>query len=118
MRTRSPVRTPRLRSFFTETAVSTTLAATSRSRSTTRSPHDLVVNRSPISNFVSRTVRLQGSHAPNDPVSDDRDVSSAHETVSHFLMGDGRIKGISVNINFAVYQALSTRAGRESIADE
>ena len=33
-------------------------------------------------------------------------------------MGDGRVRGLSVNINLDVYQALSTRAGRERIADE
>ena len=63
-------------------------------------------------------VLFHASHPPNDSASDDRDVSSAHETVSHFLMGDGRVKGLSVNINFAIYQALSTRAGSETIADE
>lgn len=63
-------------------------------------------------------VLFHAGHPPNDPQSDDRDVSSAHESVSHFLMGDGRVRGLSVNINLAVYQALSTRAGRESIANE
>jgi prepilin-type N-terminal cleavage/methylation domain-containing protein len=63
-------------------------------------------------------VLFQTSHPPNDSLSDDRDVSSAHESVSHFLMGDGRVRGLSVNMNLAVYQALSTRAGNENIADE
>ena len=63
-------------------------------------------------------VLFHAGHPPNDSQSDDRDVSSAHESVSHFLMGDGRVRGLSTNLNFAVYQALSTRAGRETIADE
>ncbi|MBM3971085.1 MAG: DUF1559 domain-containing protein [Planctomycetes bacterium] len=63
-------------------------------------------------------VLFHASHPPNDPASDDRDVSSAHQSVSHFLMGDGRVRGLSVNINFFVYQALSTRTGHESVADE
>lgn len=29
-------------------------------------------------------------------------------------MGDGRVRGLSVNISLAVYQALSTRAGGET----
>ena len=63
-------------------------------------------------------VLFQTSHPPNDAQSDDRDVSSAHESVSHFLMGDGRVKALSVNMDLAVYQALSTRAGNESLASE
>ena len=63
-------------------------------------------------------VLFQTSHPPNDALSDDRDVSSAHETVAHFLMGDGRVRGLSVNMNLAVYQALSTRAGNENVASE
>lgn len=61
-------------------------------------------------------VLFQSSHPPNDPQSDDRDVSSAHQSVSHFLMGDGHVRALGVNMNLAVYQALSTRAGRESVA--
>ena len=63
-------------------------------------------------------VLFQASHPPNDAQSDDRDVSSAHESVSHFLMGDGRVRALSVNMDLAVYQALSTRAGNESLASE
>ena len=63
-------------------------------------------------------VLFQTSHPPNDSQSDDRDVSSAHESVSHFLMGDGRVRGLSVNMSLAVYQALSTRTGKETIAAE
>lgn len=63
-------------------------------------------------------VLFQTSHPPNDAQSDDRDVSSAHESVSHFLMGDGRVRGLSVNMSLAVYQALSTRAGKETFAAE
>ena len=63
-------------------------------------------------------VLFQTSHPPNDAQSDDRDVSSAHESLSYFLMGDGRVRGLSVNINLGVYQALSTRAGREPVSDD
>lgn len=63
-------------------------------------------------------VLFHTGHPPNDPGSDDRDVSSAHETVSHFLMGDGHVRGLSVNIDFAAYQALSTRAGRENVRND
>ncbi|MFM9963655.1 MAG: DUF1559 domain-containing protein [Planctomycetaceae bacterium] len=63
-------------------------------------------------------VLFQASHPPNDSRSDDRDVSSAHQSVSHFLMGDGRVRALSANMNLAVYQALSTRAGKEAVADE
>ena len=62
-------------------------------------------------------VLFHAGHPPNDSQSDDRDVSSAHDTVTNFLMGDGRVRGLSVNINFAVYQALSTRAGHEASGD-
>lgn len=61
-------------------------------------------------------VLFHAGHPPNDLQSDDRDVSSAHVSISHFLMGDGRVRGLSVNTDFVVYQALSTRAGRETIA--
>lgn len=63
-------------------------------------------------------VLFHTGHPPNDAQSDDRDVSSAHETVSHFLMGDGRVRGLNSSMNFDVYQALSTRSGHENVADE
>ena len=62
-------------------------------------------------------VLFQTGHPPNDEFSDDRDVSSPHVNVSHFLMGDGRVLGLSQNMNLSTYQALSTRAGREPVGE-
>lgn len=62
-------------------------------------------------------VLFHAGHPPNDSQSDDRDVSSAHESVSYFLMGDGRVRGLSATIDFAVYQALSTRAKSEVMGE-
>ena len=62
-------------------------------------------------------VLFHAGHPPNDAFSDDRDVSSAHITVTNFLMGDGRVVGLSQNMSLAAYQALSTRARHETATD-
>ncbi|MGQ0635456.1 MAG: DUF1559 domain-containing protein [Planctomycetaceae bacterium] len=56
---------------------------------------------------------FQTGNVPNSPQSDDRDVSAPHVGVAHFLIGDGSVRPIGESINFALYQALGTRAGGE-----
>ena len=58
---------------------------------------------------------FQAGHTPNDPNSDDRDVSAPHIGYANFGFGDGRVRAISESIDFAVYTALSTRAGSEVV---
>jgi len=60
-------------------------------------------------------VLFQSGHAPNSPASDDRDVSAPHAQIAHFGMGDGSTHAIAETIDFALYQALSTRAGGEPV---
>ncbi len=43
--------------------------------------------------------------------------SSHHVGGAHFLMGDGAVRFVSTNINFATFQALGTRAGGEVVGD-
>lgn len=58
-------------------------------------------------------VLFQTGHGPNDPQSDDRDVSAPHVGYANFLFGDGAVRALSENIDFPLYQALSTRARGE-----
>lgn len=60
---------------------------------------------------------FQTGHTPNNPLSDDRDVSAPHIGYANFLMGDGSVRGITENVDFKLYQALSTRAGSETIGE-
>ncbi len=64
-------------------------------------------------------VRVLGStdHTPNHPSSHFDDFGSFHTGGAHFLLGDGRVKFVSENIDLGVYQGLSTRSGREVIGD-
>lgn len=62
-------------------------------------------------------VLFQTGHNPNSMLSDDRDVSTAHIGVAMYLLGDGSVRNIGENIEFTVYQALSTRAGGETISE-
>jgi prepilin-type N-terminal cleavage/methylation domain-containing protein/prepilin-type processing-associated H-X9-DG protein len=64
-------------------------------------------------------VRLLGStdHTPNDAHIHFDDFSSNHTGRAHFLLGDGSVKFISSNIDLRVYQAVSTRAGREVVGE-
>jgi hypothetical protein len=47
------------------------------------------------------------------------DVSfgSMHAGGAHFVLGDGTVRFISQNIDFALYQGLASRAGSELVSD-
>jgi prepilin-type N-terminal cleavage/methylation domain-containing protein/prepilin-type processing-associated H-X9-DG protein len=60
---------------------------------------------------------FQTGHVPNSPLSDDRDVSAPHIGYANFLLGDGSVRGLSENMNFTLYQHLSTRAGNEVLGE-
>lgn len=62
-------------------------------------------------------VLFQTGHVPNHPLSDDRDVCAPHVGYANFLFGDGAVRGVTENIDFALYQALSTRAGGEPVGE-
>jgi hypothetical protein len=62
-------------------------------------------------------VLFHSGHPPNDPDSDDRDVSSAHRGFAQFMMGDGSVRAVEESIEPTVYIAFSTRAGGEVLAD-
>jgi prepilin-type N-terminal cleavage/methylation domain-containing protein len=55
-------------------------------------------------------VLFQTGHVPNDPWSDDRDVSAAHSGAAQFLNCDGSVRPVMETIDFATYTALGTRA--------
>ena len=63
------------------------------------------------------TVLFQTGHNPNDPESDDRDVSAPHIGFANFLMGDGSVRPIIESIDFSIYQSLGTRSGSEVIGE-
>jgi hypothetical protein len=60
-------------------------------------------------------VLFHTAHTPNSPQTDDRDITAPHSGVAQFLMGDGSVHSISETIDFGVYTALGTRAGREAV---
>lgn len=62
-------------------------------------------------------VLFQTGHVPNDPQSDDRDVSAPHIGYANFAFSDGRIRALSESIDFGVYTAMSTRANGEPLSD-
>lgn len=55
--------------------------------------------------------------APNAPDIECNNFSSAHSGGAQFVFADGHVQFISKNINRAIFQALSTRAGGETIGD-
>jgi prepilin-type N-terminal cleavage/methylation domain-containing protein len=60
---------------------------------------------------------FQTGHVPNDPWSDDRDVSAPHVGLAQFLLGDGSVRALSENIDFNLYTALGTRASSDAIGE-
>lgn len=52
---------------------------------------------------------------PNHPEAYEAEFSSRHPEGVHFLLGDGSVRFVSDHIDRAVYQALGTRAGNESV---
>jgi prepilin-type processing-associated H-X9-DG protein len=60
---------------------------------------------------------FQTGHTPNSLSSDDRDVSAPHVGYANFLLCDGSCRGISENIDFKLYQAISTRASGETVGE-
>ncbi len=62
-------------------------------------------------------VLFQTGNTPNAPTSDDRDVSAPHIGYANFVFGDGRVRPVNENIDFAVYSAMGTRAGNEVISE-
>ncbi len=60
---------------------------------------------------------FQTGHVPNHPQSDDRDVSAPHIGFANFLFGDGSVRSVTENVDFLVYQRISTRAGGEVVGD-
>ena len=62
-------------------------------------------------------ILFQSGHVPNSPLSDDRDVSAPHIGLAQFLLGDGSVRAIGENIDFGLYQKLSTRAGGEVVGE-
>ena len=52
--------------------------------------------------------------SPSEPRFNDVPFCSPHTGGAQFVMGDGRVIFVSMNINFVVYQGAATRDGRES----
>jgi prepilin-type N-terminal cleavage/methylation domain-containing protein len=62
-------------------------------------------------------ILFQSGHVPNDPASDDRDVSAPHVGYANFLIADGAVRAITENIDFGLYQSLSTHNGGEVVGE-
>jgi prepilin-type processing-associated H-X9-DG protein len=63
-------------------------------------------------------VLFQTGHPPNSENSDDRDVSAPHIGFANFLFGDGSVRLITEEVDFELYQSLSTRDGSEIVSFE
>jgi prepilin-type N-terminal cleavage/methylation domain-containing protein len=62
-------------------------------------------------------VLFQTGHTPNDPQSDDRDVSASHSGEALFLLCDGSAHSISEDIDEKVYFALGSMNWEETISE-
>jgi len=62
-------------------------------------------------------ILFQTGHVPNDSFSDDRDVSAPHVGYANFALGDGSVRAFSENMDFGIYQNLSTKAGGEVLGE-
>jgi prepilin-type processing-associated H-X9-DG protein len=60
---------------------------------------------------------FQSGHVPNDVHSDDRDVSAPHVGYANFALGDGSVRGITENIDFKLYQSLSSHNMGEVVGE-
>ena len=60
---------------------------------------------------------FQTGNLPNSPFSDDRDVSAPHVGYANFLFADGHVRIVSENIDFNLYQSLSTCRGSEVVGE-
>lgn len=56
-------------------------------------------------------------HVPNHPAAHFDDFSSHHATGGQFVLGDGRVRLVSSNIDESVFKKLATRGGGEPVAD-
>jgi prepilin-type N-terminal cleavage/methylation domain-containing protein/prepilin-type processing-associated H-X9-DG protein len=64
----------------------------------------------------TQTLAHTGSHALNDPASDPDDFFGAHDGGVTFLFADGAARTLRPKTSLEVIQALSTRAGGETLA--
>ncbi len=62
-------------------------------------------------------ILFQTGHVPNDGLSDDRDVSAPHVGYANFALGDGSVRAFTENMDFGIYQSLSTKAGGEVLGE-
>jgi prepilin-type N-terminal cleavage/methylation domain-containing protein len=58
-----------------------------------------------------------GSHSLNDRSSDPDNFFTPHPATGQFLFGDGSVRRLQIQIDLAVFQALSTRNGGEVVPD-
>jgi prepilin-type N-terminal cleavage/methylation domain-containing protein/prepilin-type processing-associated H-X9-DG protein len=56
-------------------------------------------------------------HTPNHPSLHIDDYSSWHTGGVHFLFGDGRVRFLSENVDYQLFQGIATRAGGEVIGE-
>lgn len=57
-------------------------------------------------------------HGPGDPYGDVNQFLSRHGRGSYFAFCDGHVRYLRNEMNYAVYKALSTRAGNEVVSDD
>ncbi len=57
-------------------------------------------------------------HGPGDPFSDVNQFTSHHGRGANFLFCDGHVTFLSLSMNYATYQALSTRASSEIVSGD
>jgi prepilin-type N-terminal cleavage/methylation domain-containing protein/prepilin-type processing-associated H-X9-DG protein len=70
-----------------------------------------------IQNAAGMTLGHTQEGAPNAPDIECNNFSSQHAGGAQFVFADGHVQFISMNINRGIFQALSTRAGGETIGE-
>jgi prepilin-type N-terminal cleavage/methylation domain-containing protein len=78
--------------------------------------HSLWAGAVPGSSAAMARVVGTADHTPNHPSSHFDDFGSYHPGGTHFVFGDGAVRFISEEIDLEVYQALTTRAGGDSVS--
>jgi prepilin-type N-terminal cleavage/methylation domain-containing protein/prepilin-type processing-associated H-X9-DG protein len=85
------------------------------SRGVTRITPGAPTSSTSIEDAPTQVLAHTGSHTLNDPGSDPDDFFSPHDGGGTFLFADGGVRFIRKHVALGVLQALSTRAGGESI---
>ena len=99
--------------------LSTTFAVGEHKTDRTQSPewHSTWIGVVPAGEEASVRILAVSDHTPNSVASHIDDFTSHHPQGVHMVMGDGGVRFISTTISLTVFQALTTKFGREVVGE-